>query len=230
MKTASCGRFFASSRLTLFLCHISGCGNSSKKYRADDLKRRPSGRFNLGKTVASGAMTGVPPLPPTSESLNWRGVCKKCPQNLEPQGVRGQNLETKGLIASVWTLVYTASALSMICSLDFEVKVGCHMGLWKSSDFGVSRWTGKFKSPTSRKGREKWGTRRQGWGTHLVCERKIQAGRQHQVVLLGAGWGGGDVDVAELVLPAKPLADFGDGAEIEGSAVLACVLQIGEEI
>ena len=44
---------------------------------------------------------GVPPLPLPSESLAGRGVCKDALQNLEPQGVRGQNLDNKELAGLV---------------------------------------------------------------------------------------------------------------------------------
>jgi hypothetical protein len=38
-----------------------------------------------------------PPFPLTSETRDWHGFYKMCLQNLEPQGVRGQNLENKAL-------------------------------------------------------------------------------------------------------------------------------------
>ena len=47
----------------------------------------------LGKT---GFSQVPPPLRP-SESRDWRGICKDAWQNLEPQGVRGQNLDKTGL-------------------------------------------------------------------------------------------------------------------------------------
>jgi hypothetical protein len=68
------------------------------------------------------------PLPHPSERLDWRGVCKNALQNLEPQGFRGQNLDNKGLRARFAALAQTASALTMICSLNLEVKVRCHRG------------------------------------------------------------------------------------------------------
>src|ERR1039457_6513094 len=37
------------------------------------------------------------PSPYRSECRDWRGIYKVCLQNLEPQGVRGQNLENKVL-------------------------------------------------------------------------------------------------------------------------------------
>jgi len=62
------------------------------------------------------------------ESLDWHGVCKNDLQNLEPTGVRGQNLELKELTGFFESGFCTASALTMICSLSFRVKVRCHMG------------------------------------------------------------------------------------------------------
>ena len=40
----------------------------------------------------------------------------------------------------------------------------------------------------------------------------------------------GHIDVSERVLPSQPFADLGHGAEIEGGAILAGVIQVGEEI
>jgi hypothetical protein len=78
--------------------------------------------------------TKVPPPPLASERLDWREVCKNALQNLEPLRVRGQNLDDKGVRACSAVSTYTASALTMICSLDFRVKVGCHIGVWKTRD------------------------------------------------------------------------------------------------
>jgi hypothetical protein len=70
--------------------------------------------------------TGVP-LPPTPfKCLDWRGFCKGGLQNLEPLGVRGQNLKNKGLAVFLVGAADIASALTMICSLDFEVKEMSH--------------------------------------------------------------------------------------------------------
>lgn len=79
--------------------------------------------FRLGKNLRF----RVSPLPPTSERLDWGGVCKSGVQNLEPQRFRGQNLESKGVIAIPKLLVRTASALTIICSSNSGVKVRCHM-------------------------------------------------------------------------------------------------------
>lgn len=76
---------------------------------------------------------GVPPSPHPSESRDRRGACKNGLQNLEPEGVRGQNLENKEVVAVLAIVSSTASALTMICSLNFTVKVRCHNALWKSS-------------------------------------------------------------------------------------------------
>src|SRR5271166_2687559 len=72
-------------------------------------------------------LAGVPPLPPPSERLDWRGFCKKCLQNLEGVGVRGQNLDNKGVMVSSESLMPTASALNMICLFRLGGKVRCHI-------------------------------------------------------------------------------------------------------
>src|SRR5579859_4374905 len=64
----------------------------------------------------------------------------------------------------------------------------------------------------------------------LVCEREVQACREDYVVLLGSCRRVRDVDVAELVLPTKPLANLRDGAHVEGPPVITSLLQIGVEI
>ena len=75
---------------------------------------------------------GVPPSPTPSKCLDWRGHYKGGLQNLEPPRVRGQNLENKELAVFLVGAADIASALTMICSLDFEVKVRCHrLPLWK---------------------------------------------------------------------------------------------------
>ena len=40
----------------------------------------------------------------------------------------------------------------------------------------------------------------------------------------------GDVDISERVLPSQPFADLGHRAEIEGRAVFAGVIEVGEEV
>ena len=59
-----------------------------------------------------------------------------------------------------------------------------------------------------------------------MCERKIQPRRKQQVVLLLSRRRIADVDVAERILPAQPLVDLCDQAQIERSAVFAGVAQI----
>ena len=54
----------------------------------------------------------------------------------------------------------------------------------------------------SRKVREKGGATHPEVGSELVSEREIQTRCQDQVVALCSDWRVGDVDVAELVLPA----------------------------
>jgi len=80
-----------------------------------------SGQLAAGKELGWSA----PPSPNPAERLDWRGVRKNALQNLEPQGFRGHNLDNKRVSAAVALSACTASALTMICSFSFEVKVGC---------------------------------------------------------------------------------------------------------
>ena len=107
--------------------------------------------FSASPFWENGRFRGYPPPPPPSESRDWRGVCKNGLQNLEPQGFRGQNLENKGVRALLAISACTASALTMICSLNFRVKVRCHIGLWKTKE--RSR-----ESRPSQKARRGWAT------------------------------------------------------------------------
>jgi hypothetical protein len=59
---------------------------------------------------------GTPPSPHPAECLDWRGFRKKCLQNLERQGFRGQNLDNKGVASFFADLADAASALNIICS------------------------------------------------------------------------------------------------------------------
>jgi hypothetical protein len=70
----------------------------------------------------------VPPSPHPSEWLDWRGICKNGLQNLERLGVRGQNLHNKELAAFFGAPSRTVIGLTMICFLNFSVKVRCHNG------------------------------------------------------------------------------------------------------
>jgi len=65
--------------------------------------------------LESVSVEGYSPPPSPSERLAWRGSCKKCLQNLEGQGVRGQNLDNKAVRRLSKGLTCTASALTMIC-------------------------------------------------------------------------------------------------------------------
>ena len=67
-----------------------------------------------------------PPPLPLSESLEWRGFCKKALQNIERLGVKGQNLETKRVIRVLGVLTCTAFALAMIDFFKFRVKIRCN--------------------------------------------------------------------------------------------------------
>ena len=55
-------------------------------------------------------------------------------------------------------------------------------------------------------------------------------GGEQNVVLLAAGRGIGYVNVSERVLPSQPFAELGHRAEVEGGAILAGIIQVGEEI
>src|SRR5271166_1993819 len=70
-----------------------------------------------------------PPSPHPSECLDWRGICKKCLQNLDVKEVGGQNLDNKELKPYVAVFIYTASALTIIGLLPAGSKVRCHMRL-----------------------------------------------------------------------------------------------------
>jgi hypothetical protein len=65
---------------------LQGCGGrEERKNLADFWKERLKWESLL---------VSIPtPSPSTFKSRDWRGVYKKCLQNLEPQGVKGQNLE-----------------------------------------------------------------------------------------------------------------------------------------
>jgi hypothetical protein len=80
------------------------------------------------------AEQGIPPTP--RKALTGAGFCKKCLQNLEPKGFRGQNLDTKGLAAFFMVAACTASALTIFCSLPVERKVRCHTTGARAVDFG----------------------------------------------------------------------------------------------
>jgi hypothetical protein len=77
----------------------------------------------------------VSPLPHPSESLDWRGLRKNGLQNLEPLGVRGQNLEHKGVAGFSATCLFTANAFAMIRFLAERGKVRCHMEKVSAVDF-----------------------------------------------------------------------------------------------
>jgi hypothetical protein len=68
------------------------------------------------------------------KSLDWRGFCKKCLQNLERQGVEGQNFDIKELRPILAAGGSTAFALAMIRFSGAAHKVRCHIGLWKNAD------------------------------------------------------------------------------------------------
>jgi hypothetical protein len=70
-------------------------GFSSVEILGEMRKIKSVERVSFWESLLIGYST---PLPPTSESLAGRGVCKTCAQNLEPQWFRGQNLDPKRLM------------------------------------------------------------------------------------------------------------------------------------
>jgi len=124
------------------------CGNLPKK----SLKISDFERFERGPFWENSGRPGGTPSPLPWESRDWRGVCKNGLQDLERLGFRGQNLERKGLAVFFAVDVCTASALTMICSFGFEVKVGCHKAeLWKTCSVAYTNiWAlvSPAKSPT----------------------------------------------------------------------------------
>ena len=60
------------------------------------------------------AKIGVPPPPTPFKSLDWHGFCENGLQNLERLGVRGQNLENKGVARIFLISSHTAFASAMM--------------------------------------------------------------------------------------------------------------------
>jgi hypothetical protein len=53
----------------------------------------------LARSLSKIGIRGVPPSPTRSECRDWRGFRKNALQNLEPLGLKGQNIDNKGLAA-----------------------------------------------------------------------------------------------------------------------------------
>jgi hypothetical protein len=89
--------------------------------------------FISGKAEENSKLRGIPPSPHPYERLDWRGVCKNALQNLEPLGVRGQNLENKGVAAVFAMTTCTASALiifySLACGWQGQMSQGKSVGV-----------------------------------------------------------------------------------------------------
>jgi hypothetical protein len=98
------------------------------------LKRRRE-RFGAVRFWEKCQLRGIPPHSHPFECLDWRGVYKNALQNLEPEEVTCQNLENKRVSSALAIFSYTASALTMMCSLNFGVKVRCHTTTWPGVDF-----------------------------------------------------------------------------------------------
>src|SRR5580704_7383691 len=114
-STASARRVWRATRL---------CGNLPKEI----VRKAPrTPLFMLIHSGKSRLLQVYPPPPPPSECLDWRGVCKKCLQNLDVKELRGQNLDNKGVRPSAAAFVSTASASTIIRSFCDGGKVTCHM-------------------------------------------------------------------------------------------------------
>ena len=53
--------------------------------------------FQIGPKAEKRGAAGYPPPPTPLKTLDWRGFRKNALQNLERKGVRGHNLENKGV-------------------------------------------------------------------------------------------------------------------------------------
>src|ERR1700680_4198983 len=91
------------------------------------LAKANSGKFRL--------RWGTPPPSPLKR-LDWHGLCKKALQNLEPLRLRGQNIDNKRVMGLLAAFALHCLRLTMICFLNFEVKVGRHRAMRKPEDSG----------------------------------------------------------------------------------------------
>src|ERR1700674_1994614 len=62
------------------------------------------------------------------------------------------------------------------------------------------------------------------------CQRNIQPRSKYNVILLLARGRISHINVAELILPTQPLADFCHGAQVKCSAILPGVAQVRVEV
>jgi hypothetical protein len=81
------------------------------------------GEVRFGKIFVAGGYPR-PPTPPNA--LTGAGFAKFGLQNLEPQWVRGHNLENTSLTRFLGMSPSTANALEMICFFYDGRKVRCH--------------------------------------------------------------------------------------------------------
>ncbi len=114
---------------------VDDCGNLPQKELRRGLEHRLLSQFHFGEKEGS---RSIPPPPWVSESRDWRGVCKNGLQNLERVRARGQNLENKRVKFLFAISAYTASALAMICFLNFAVKVRYH--IWAEEKLDRKAW------------------------------------------------------------------------------------------
>ena len=63
----------------------------------------------------------------------------------------------------------------------------------------------------------------------LVRERNVQARRELQVIPFRSAWRIADIDIRERILPAQPLVELGDGAEIEVPRYCPRLTEVGVE-
>src|SRR5580704_16398694 len=100
------------NRVVIHELRMTG-GHLAKKFAAGRRKRS----FGGVSFRENSALGGGPPSPTPSERLDGRGLCKKCLQNLDLQGVSGQNPDNRRLGAFSEGYPSIASALTMILLL-----------------------------------------------------------------------------------------------------------------
>src|ERR1700685_221363 len=87
-------------------------------------------------------------------------------------------------------------------------------GLLKQHRYISPQGTRDRRVSTNKKSRSRERPRGNDGAIVLVSERHIQPGSKNQIVLLCAFRRIRHVDIAELILPSKPLADFGHGPQV----------------
>ena len=113
------------------------CGNPPFGFAQGQALTSESTTLGWGSDIGKDCQLRYTPLPPPSECLDQRAVCKKCLQNLDVKELGGQNLDNKGLRSSDAAFAYTASALTMVCLFHVSRKVRRHM---RPVNFGTPGW------------------------------------------------------------------------------------------